>query len=111
MKCPVCKKTPANFREHALNHVRADEAYAIETWNDMKHEAMLALYPITCPLDVSRVKSFKHTLGRRQSLIYGLRLRQIERKQKKNRKAAVRPRSEQKANMLGCHRCRRLLQI
>jgi hypothetical protein len=85
MKCPICKKVPEDFREHALNHVRADEAYAIETWDHVKHEAKLALHPIAGPLELDRVKSWKATLGARQSLIYGQRLRQIERKQSKKR--------------------------
>ena len=33
MKCPVCQKRVENFREHALNHIRADEAYGVETWD------------------------------------------------------------------------------
>jgi hypothetical protein len=82
MKCPVCNQVPEDFREHALNHVRDDEAYAIETWDHVKHEAKLTLYPIATPLDLKSVKSLKPTLGPRQSLIYGDRLRQIERQQK-----------------------------
>jgi hypothetical protein len=82
MKCPVCKKVLENFREHALNHVRADEAYAIETWDDVKQKAELALHPIVGSLNLNRLKSLKHALGPRQSLIYGVRLRQIEQKQK-----------------------------
>jgi hypothetical protein len=80
MKCPVCKKTPQDFREHALNHIRADEAHAIETWDHVKHKATLVLHTITRPLDLQTVKNLKPKLGPRQSLIYGGRLRQIERK-------------------------------
>jgi hypothetical protein len=83
MKCPICKKVPDDFREHALNHVRADEAYAIETWDDVKHKAKLTLHPITGPLGLTRMKSLKRMLGHSQSLIYGARLRQIERSTKR----------------------------
>ena len=85
MKCPICKKTPKNFREHALNHIRANEAYAIETWGHAKHNAELVLCPVAGPLGLTRVKSLKRTLGPQQSLIYGGRLRQIERRQRKNK--------------------------
>jgi hypothetical protein len=82
MKCSVCNKTPENFREHALDHIRADEAYAIETWDGVKHKVTLVLRPIAAPLNPNRIKSLKDMLGPSQSLIYGTRLRQIERKQK-----------------------------
>jgi hypothetical protein len=82
MKCPVCKKVPENFREHALNHIRADEAYAIETWGHVKGEATLVLYPLKSSLTLKRIKSLTQQLSPSQSLIYGQRLRQIERKQK-----------------------------
>ena len=82
MKCPVCKKVPEDFREHALNHVRDDEGYAIETWDHVNGEARLDLCPIAGPLNRERVKNLKRMLGQKQSLIYGGRLRQIERKQR-----------------------------
>jgi hypothetical protein len=82
MKCPICDKVPKNFREHALNHVRADEAYAIETWDDLKHKPTLVLQAIAGPLNMSAIKTLRYSLGPSQSLIYGVRLRQIERKHK-----------------------------
>jgi hypothetical protein len=82
MKCPACNKTPENFREHALHHVRADEAYAIETWDHTEHKADLRLHAVTGPLGPNRIKELNRLLGKRQSLIYGARLRQIERRQR-----------------------------
>jgi hypothetical protein len=51
MKCPVCNKVPEDFREHALDHIRADEAYAIETWDGVKHKADFVLRPLKGPLN------------------------------------------------------------
>lgn len=82
MKCPVCKKTPEDFREHAMNHVRADEAYAIETWDNVNHKPTLVLQAIAGPLHMKAIKNLRHKLGTRDTLIYGTRLRQIERKQR-----------------------------
>jgi hypothetical protein len=82
MNCPICKEVPENFREHALRHVRADEAYAIETWDKVKHRVTLVLHVIVSPLNLNYIKSLKRMLGPSQSLIYGERLRQIERRQK-----------------------------
>jgi hypothetical protein len=82
MKCPVCEKVSENFREHALNHVRADEAYAVETWDNAKGEAKLVLHTISGPLNMNTVRSLRRMLGPSQSVIYGNRLRQIERKHK-----------------------------
>jgi hypothetical protein len=86
MKCPVCKKVSENLREHALNHVRADEAYAIETWDDAKHKAKFVLHTLAGPLNLDRIKSLKQMLGPSQSLIYGGRLRQIQRKQESRKR-------------------------
>jgi hypothetical protein len=82
MKCPVCNEVPEDFREHAFNHVRADEAYAIETWDHLKHKPTLVLQTIAGPLNPNALRSLRHTLGASQSLMYGVRLKQIERKQK-----------------------------
>lgn len=81
MKCPVCEKVSENLREHALNHVRADEAYAIETWDHAKGEAKLVLQTIAGPLNRNAIIKLRHALGPSQSLIYGNRLRQIESRQ------------------------------
>jgi hypothetical protein len=69
MKCPVCKKVPEDFREHALNHVRADEAYAIETWDHVEGEANLVLHPVKGPLTMKRTKSLTRQLRLNQRLI------------------------------------------
>jgi hypothetical protein len=82
MKCPVCKEVVENFREHALNHVRADEASAIETWDHLQGEATFVLHPLKGSLTLKRIRSLTQQLKPNQSLIRGQRLRQIERTQK-----------------------------
>jgi hypothetical protein len=56
MKCPVCKKSVENFREHAFGHVRADEAYVVETWDPQTASAKLVLYPLLAPLVRGEIK-------------------------------------------------------
>ncbi len=79
MKCQVCKKSVKDFREHALNHVRADEAYAVETWDPKTASATLVLYPLRSPFTVGEVTQLRKKFKTRNTrLITGTHLRMLE---------------------------------
>jgi hypothetical protein len=56
MKCPICKVSVKNFKEHAFGHVRADEAYAVETWNYKIGSAKLVLHPLAEPPGPGKIR-------------------------------------------------------
>jgi hypothetical protein len=80
MTCPVCGKSAKDFRTHVLNHVRLDEAYAVEVWNPKKFVSSLTVYPLQRPLTVGELKTLRKELnGPNRTVIYGRRLRLMER--------------------------------
>ena len=83
MKCPICHKDVPKFREHALQHVRADQAYAVEVFDPSKGVARLTLYPITEPLDKVRLKQLRKQFeNATTTIIHGTKLRMLEVRQK-----------------------------
>jgi hypothetical protein len=90
MKCPVCKAEVKDFFKHALNHVRDDEAYAVETWDHQTASANLALHPLPAPLGPGDVKPLQKKFNTATTrLLIGSHLRMLERR----RKARGRPAS------------------
>jgi len=83
MECPVCKRSVKDFRQHAFNHVRADEAYAVEIWDPGTASTKLVLYPLLAPLGPGETKSLLQQLDRPNTrLITSGRLRMLERRRK-----------------------------
>jgi len=59
MKRPICRENIPQFREHALQHIRADDAYAVETFDPAKGVIALTLHPTVEPLDKARVRQLR----------------------------------------------------
>jgi len=79
MKCPICREKVTEFRQHALQHVRNDEAYAVEVYSHKKGSSRLTLHAITEPLNRAAVKKFRKRLeNSTTSIIDGRKLRMIE---------------------------------
>jgi hypothetical protein len=83
MKCPLCHQNVHNLRKHALQHVRADEAYAIETFDHAKGVSQLTLHSIAKPLDRFRVEKLREQIeNATTTIIHGTKLRRLEASQK-----------------------------
>ena len=59
MKCPICHGDFPQFRQHALQHIIADEAYGIEIFDRKRSTSRLTLYPILGRLSKERLKELR----------------------------------------------------
>jgi hypothetical protein len=59
MRCPICDGDFPQFRQHALQHIIADEAYGIEVFDRDKGASRLTLHPILGRLSKERLKELR----------------------------------------------------
>ena len=83
MKRPICRENIPQFREHALQHIRADDAYAVETFDRASGFGRLTLHPIEKRLEKTHVTQLRKQLeNETTTIIHGNKLRMIEARQK-----------------------------